>query len=163
MRFGSTATFALCALLSLATFDAAGQTQEAGAASNLDVLRDKLAADKKLVVATNLTMTDSQAKAFWPIYDEYQQDLRKINERTAKLILDYAAAYKSGDVTDAKAKQLLDEAIAIDEAEVAVRKTYAGKLTGVLPMTEAARYMQIENKIRAVAKYDMAEGIPLVE
>jgi len=33
----------------------------------------------------------------------------------------------------------------------------------VLPATKAARYVQIENKIRAVIRYEMAAGIPLVQ
>ena len=32
----------------------------------------------------------------------------------------------------------------------------------MLPVKKAARYLQIENKIRALIKYDLASGVPLV-
>jgi hypothetical protein len=40
-------------------------------ADNMQILRDKIKADKKLVVATNMELTETVAKGFWPIYDEY--------------------------------------------------------------------------------------------
>ena len=50
-------------------------------ASNMEILREKIQADKKLVVAANMDLTEAEAKAFWPIYQEYQDKLTKINER----------------------------------------------------------------------------------
>jgi hypothetical protein len=131
-------------------------------ASNMDILRQKLQADKKLVVAANMELTESEAKGFWPVYDAYQADLGQLNERLGKLIRRYADLYKTKAFTDATAKRLLNEALAIEQAEVTMKKGYAPKLTAVLPATKAARYLQIENKIRAVIKYELADGIPLV-
>src|SRR6478752_8856899 len=86
-------------------------------ADNMQILRDKLKADKKLLVASNMELTESEAKGFWPIYDEYQKDLQKINRRMAKLIESYADDYRNKSLTDEKAKKLIDEATAIDKAE----------------------------------------------
>ena len=33
----------------------------------------------------------------------------------------------------------------------------------ILPIIKAVRYLQIENKIRAVVKYEIASGVPLVK
>ena len=74
----------------------------------------------------------------------------------------YAADLKSKSLTDDKAKQLIDEALAIDQAEANLKSTYAPKLSKALPVRKVARYLQIENKIRAVVKYDLAQGVPLV-
>jgi len=130
--------------------------------SNMQILLDKVKADKKLVVAANMTLTESEAKAFWPIYDAYQKDLQAINERLGKTILAYADAYNNKSMTDAQAKQLTQEALAIDQDELALRKTYAARLEGVIPGMKVARYLQIENKIRAAIRMDLATGIPLV-
>jgi hypothetical protein len=131
--------------------------------SSMDVLREQLGVDKKFVVAENLILTESQEAAFWPIYEQYQQELRAIDQRVVRLVNEYADAYNSLSVTDAKARQLLDEAIAIDEAEVALRKKFAARLYAVIPAIEVARYLQLENKIRAVVRFDLADAIPLVE
>lgn len=131
-------------------------------ADNMQILRDKIKADKKLVVATNMELTESEAKDFWPIYDEYQKDLQKINRRIANLLDSYADDYRNKSLTDDKAKKLINEATATDQAEANLKSTYAPKLSKVLPIRKVVRYLQIENKIRAVVKYDIASGVPLV-
>jgi hypothetical protein len=138
------------------------QAQDKSADMNMQILRDKIKADKKVVVAANMQLTDAEAKAFWPIYDAYQNDLKAINERLGNGIFAYADAYKAGPISDATAKKFLDEAIAIDDAEAKLRKDYAAKLTQAIPAAKAARYLQIESKIRAVIRYEMAAAIPLV-
>ena len=130
--------------------------------TNMQILLDKVKADKKLVVAANLELSDADGKAFWPIYEAYQKDLEAINDRLAKTILAYADAYNKSTLTDAQAKQFSDEALAIDQDEIAMRKTYAGRLSRVLPGKKVARYLQVENKIRAAIRYQLAAGIPLV-
>jgi hypothetical protein len=131
-------------------------------ADNMEILRDKIRADKKLVIATNMELTESEAKDFWPIYDQYQKDLQKINQRVANLLEGYAADFRNKSLTDDKAKKLINEAVAIDKAEADLKSTYAPKLSKVLPIRKVVRYLQIENKIRAVIKYDIASGVPLV-
>ena len=132
-------------------------------ADNMQILRAKLKADKKLVVATNMELTESEAKAFWPIYGEYQKDLQRINRRIGNLLESYAADFRGKSLTDDKAKQLIEEAIAIEQTEAHLKSTYAPKLSKVLPVKKVIRYLQIENKIRAVIKYDIVQGVPLVQ
>jgi hypothetical protein len=50
------------------------QSQSAGdkPASNLEIIHEKLKADKKLIVSKYMELTESEAKRFWPVYDEYQ-------------------------------------------------------------------------------------------
>jgi hypothetical protein len=142
---------------------AAPAMSQSTAKANMDILSQKIKADKKLVVAQNLKLTDAEGAAFWPVYDAYQKDLELINQRLTAAILAYADAYNKGPVTNDAAKKLLDEALAIDEAEAKLKSTSAPKILAALPATKAARYIQIENKIRAVVRYELATGIPLVE
>jgi len=135
--------------------------QQAGT-TNMDILMQKIKADKKLVVAANMDLTDAEGKGFWPVYDAYQADLQALNQRIGKLVVQYADLYNKQAMTDAAAKTLLDEAIAIEQAEASLKQAYVPKLAAVLPMIKVARYIQIENKIRALVKYELADGIPLV-
>jgi hypothetical protein len=66
-------------------------------------------------------------------------------------------------MTDEKAKKLIEEAVAIEQAEANLKSNYAPKLSKVLPVRKVAHYLQIENKIRAVVKYELATGVPLVQ
>ena len=131
-------------------------------ADNMQILREKLKADKKLVVATNMELTESEAKGFWPIYDQYQKDLDKINQGMVLMLESYADDLRGKSLTDDKARKLIDQALAIDKAEADLKSGYAPKLGKVLPAIKVMRYLQIENKIRAVIKYDIASGVPLV-
>jgi hypothetical protein len=140
-----------------------GYAQSTSADMDMQILRDKLKADKKVIVASNMQLTDAEANAFWPIYDAYQNDLKAINARLGNAILAYADAYKAGPISDGAAKTFLDEAIAIDDAEARLRKDYAAKLTAAIPAAKAARYLQIESKIRAAIRYELAANIPLVQ
>ena len=133
------------------------------ATTNMEILRQKIKADKKLVVAENLKLTDAEGTAFWPVYDAYQKDLQQINQRLTAAILAYADAYNKGPVTNETAKKLLDEALAIDDAEAKLKSATVPKILAALPAMKAARYIQIENKIRAAVRYELAAAIPLVE
>jgi hypothetical protein len=132
-------------------------------ADNMQILREKIKADKKLLVATNMELTEAEAKNFWPIYEDYQKDLQKINERLIQALHSYAADYKNKSMTDEKAKKLTDEYLSIEQAEVKLKSSSVPKLSKALPATKVARYLQIENKIRAVIKYDLAATVPLVQ
>ena len=135
--------------------------QDKPADTNMQILLDKVKADKKLVVAANMDLSEAEAKGFWPIYEAYQKDLQAVNDRLGKMILAYADAYNKNTLTDAQATLLANEALSVDHDELTLRKTYAAKLVGVIPAKKVARYLQIENKIRAAIRYDLAKGIPL--
>jgi hypothetical protein len=130
-----------------------------------EILRQKIKADKKLVVAKNMQLSDAEAKAFWPIYEAYQKDLDKINARLGRTIDAYAEAYRKGQgmIPNDVAAKLLDEALAIEEAEVQLKRSYVPKLKKALPAAKTARYIQIENRIRTLVSMELAESIPLVE
>ena len=131
-------------------------------ADDMQILMEKVKADKKLLVANNIGLTESEAKGFWPVYEGYQKDLAAINQRTVKLIASYAADYRANTMTDEKAKKLVEDYVAIEKAEAALKESYVPKLSKVLPPKKVARYLQIENKIRAAVKYELAGEIPLV-
>lgn len=130
--------------------------------SNMEILREKMTADKKFVVVSNMNLTDAEEKEFWPIYESYQRDLHQIDERLGKVIEDYAISFNKGAVLNETAGKLLDEAIAIELAEARLKQAYVVILNKILPSAKVARYIQIESKIRAIIRYELAEHIPLV-
>lgn len=154
--------FATAWMAAVTAFPTLALTQEKSA-DNMQILREKIKADKKLLVATNMELTESEAKGFWPVYEEYQKDLATINQRIARLIQSYAADYRAKTLTDEKAKKLIDEFVAIEQAEAGLKASYVPKLGKVLSPKKVARYLQIENKIRAVIKFDLAAGVPLMQ
>jgi hypothetical protein len=154
---------ATLATSTLAADDAAISKADESATSQMETLRQEIRDNKKLIVEKNMTLTGSEAKAFWPIYESYQKDLNKLNVRLANVTSDYADAYNNSPVLDSTAKTLLKEYLAIELAEAKLKQSYVSKLSKVLPDVKVARYMQIESKIRAVIRYILADNIPLVD
>ncbi len=132
-------------------------------ANNLEIIHEKLKADKKLIVAKYMELTESEAKRFWPVYEEYQTDLQKIHERMGSLLKSYAAEYRNKSLTDDKAKKLIDEWLAIERDDAKQRKSHVPNLLKALPAKKAARYMQIENEYRMLMNYDLASTVPLAQ
>ena len=132
-------------------------------ANNLEIVHEKLKADKKLIVSKYMGLTESEAKTFWPVYEDYQKDLLKFYERLGALLKSYAADYRGKSLTDEKAKKLLDEWIALEQDEVKQRSAFIPKVTKALPAKKAARYLQIENEYRMLLKYDLAATVPLAQ
>jgi hypothetical protein len=141
------------------------QTKSAGdkPANNLEIVHEKLKADKKLIVAKYMELTESEAKNFWPVYEEYQKDLQKIYERLGSLLHSYAEDYRSQSLTDEKAKKLMDEWLTLEQDDAKQRKSYVPKVLKALPAKKSARYLQIENEYRLLLNYDLAATVPLVQ
>jgi hypothetical protein len=131
---------------------------------NMDILMQKVKADKKLLIAGNMELNDAEGKKFWPLYDAYQKELEEINQRLDRTIKTYAEAFNAGKgtISNDSAKKLMNEALSVEEAEVKLKRAYADKIGNVLPATKTARYLQIETKIRAALRAEMAKEIPLV-
>jgi len=132
-------------------------------ASDMQILAQKIKADKKLVVASNMQLTEEEAKGFWPVYEAYQKDLAGLNKQLFGVVKNYADAYNTGMVADETAKKLMNAYLAVEERELKMKRSYVPRLEKVVPGTKVARYLQIENKIRAIVKYELAAQIPLVQ
>ncbi len=135
--------------------------QNAGTA-NMEILAEKVKADKKLVVAMNLNLSNAEAEAFWPVYNTYQADLEKVYQRLGQLVSDYADAYNSGSISNDTAGKLIKEWLHAEAEEMKLRVANVKKMAKVLPAKKVMRYLQIENKIRALIRFGLAAEVPLV-
>src|SRR6478736_9713093 len=91
----------LCAVSAIAQ-PAAGSSAD----TNMEILKEKLKADKKLLIASNMELTDAEAKQFWPLYDGYQKDLEGINKQLGQTIKEYADAFNKGTISNDTANKL---------------------------------------------------------
>ena len=139
-----------------------GSVAQSAEDTNMEILLQKVKADKKLLVAGNMGLSDEEGKKFWPLYEEYQKELEHLNHNLGKTIKEYADAFNKGPLSNEQAKRLMDEALAVEEAEAKLKRTYADRIGKVLSAAKTARYIQIENKIRAMLKAELAQEIPLV-
>ncbi len=148
-------------LVATAALAADEKKADSNQADNMQIVRDKLQADKKLLIAENMNLTESEAKAFWPVYTSYQQEMMKLNDRAINFIKIYAENYDK--MTDDTAKKLVGDYLAIEGDRLKLKESFLPKFAKVLPYTKVMRYYQLENKISAVISFDIASKIPLVK
>ena len=135
---------------------------DAGAdVTDMQALQSAVKADKRGYVASVLKLNDAEAKKFWPIYDLYQKSLNLADRRRTRAIVEVVGTDRP--MTDPYARSLATELIATDEAEIKARRTLQNRLMRALPPRKAARYLQLESKIRAVEAYEIAQALPLVK
>ena len=129
--------------------------------TDMQALRTAVRADKKAFVASTLQLTNTEAKKFWPLYDTYQRSLDAANQRRTLVVINLVSLDKP--VSDLYAKSLANELIAVDEAEIKARRTLHNRTMRALEPKKAARYLQLESKIRAIQAYDIAATILLIK
>ena len=132
------------------------------AVDELADLRDKAKANKRLLVSTSLQLDADTEARFAPVYDLYQRDLAVIDARALELVKKYGDALASENLSDDRATKLIQEALAIDADEIALRQKYLPIMQRVLPGRTAMRYLQLEGKLRAIARYEVAATVPLI-
>jgi len=128
--------------------------------ARIQKLRERIRADQKALVAQNMPLTDAEAKAFWPVYDKCRQELDSAQRKSNQAILDYVNG--ESKMTDAHAKQITANLLEAEADEARARKSCFGRVAKVLSGKKAARYLQIESKMRALQRFDAAVVIPLV-
>jgi len=150
------------AILAIAATAAPFASAQGSAAdvTDMQALRDAVKLDKKAFVASKLALTPAEATKFWPIYDQYQRALAVVAQQRAVSLEGMLSRGQA--VTNPYAKQLATGTLAADDAEIRARHRLYNRLIRVVPAIKAARYLQLEGKIRAVQAYDVAEAIPLI-
>ena len=127
--------------------------------TDLQALRQAVKNDKRAYVESTLKLTDAEGKRFWPIYNAYQREV-DLNNRRRNVALQ-ELMFRDSAMSNLAAKHYVAELLAVDEAEIKARRTMRNRVMRALPAVKAARYMQLEEKIRAVQDYDEASVVPL--
>jgi len=148
----------LCALVVAAPLPAQQGQGELLSQSEIERIR----VEKKAWIALNMDLKPGEAEAFWPVYESYQKELRQINLRLVRLIESYGNHYRNNTLTDETARKIVEESLAVDEAEIKLRRAYFGRLTKALSGRKAARYLQLESRVHTQVRYELAANLPLV-
>ena len=137
----------------------ASRTTKLDDVTDLQALRQAVKNDKRAYVESTLKLTDAEGKRFWPIYNAYQREV-DLNNRRRNVALQ-ELMFRDSAMSNLAAKHYVAELLAVDEAEIKARRTMRNRVMRALPAVKAARYMQLEEKIRAVQDYDAAAAVPL--
>jgi hypothetical protein len=146
---------------------AAQSVSEADAQSNsvsdkdIEMLRADLRAQRKQIMAQNMTLTADEATKFWPIFDQYRQAAIKPNDERWAVIKDYAANYNT--MTDAQAQEYMQRANAVDQQLLALRMKYVPVFEKVISSKKTALWYQIDRRIDLLINLQLSAVIPMVD
>ncbi len=156
--------------LLLAVLLAAGAAASAQQ-TDASILEDQRLADarallqsgRKEIIADELRLTDEEASAFWPVYEEYHSNVMVVRDRYAETIGDYIKTYRAGEITDDYAENLIDQGLSFKGDLLKIQEKYLNKFKKALPIRKAVRFYQLENKMDAGTDAQLANFVPLME
>lgn len=154
----------MCVVFSLALVHPAlaqVNAQFADVSDEIEMVRSMVRMERKTAVEQAMQLTPAESQPFWSVYNDYEADRTKVNDRAVKVITDYAAAYP--EVGDARANALLAESFDAESDLVALKKRYAKRFAKVLAPARVARFFQIERKLDAVQDLRVVAQIPLID
>ena len=133
----------------------------ADVSDQIEMVRSVVRMERKSAVEQAMQLTPAESQAFWAVYNDYEAERTKVNDRAVKVITDYAAAFP--EVGDARANALLAESFDAESDLVTLKKRYAKRFAKVLAPARVARFFQIERKLDAVQNLRVVAQIPLVD
>ena len=116
---------------------------------------------RNTALAFNMSFTETERAAFWPLYEQYRKAMSNVGSRRLDMIIDYANHYD--DMTEDKAADLLRRAMVYEEQALKIKQLYMEKFAEILPPTKLGRLYQIETRMDDAIQMKLSEGIPLME
>ncbi len=151
--------------LMFATTLAVGTLSSAAHADEPDEIaltRKVIETQRQAIVAENLNLDEAQAEVFWPLYDEYQGQMRTVSDQYIAIVKQYAEAWPEG-VDDEIAEGLMKDWLAMETDRIKTQRKYLKRFGKILPTAQVLRFFQIENKLTTIIRADVAMQIPLTE
>ncbi len=156
--------YAIILAVSLTVYGAAAQDAakpSTGIDSDIALLRANLQAQKTDIITKTMSFDDAQGKAFWPLYREYSTKQQNIGDQRVSLIKDYADNYQTMD--DARAQDFMNRLMKFEQARSKLAASYWPKFKKAIGAKQAAKFYQVENRLRLVTDLQIASSIPIIQ
>jgi hypothetical protein len=151
--------FAIC-VIAIATQVPQMLAQDYSVDSDIQLLRADIRNDKVKIMTDQMQLNDTEGKAFWPIYNDYQHELDKLNDQKVALIKEYASNYDN--ISDKEVQSLADRAFALQKKRIDLRQQYFKKISKAVSPKSAARFAQVEDRIDLLLNLQLASSMPMV-
>ena len=148
-------------IISGTTVLAQDTSAQAAVDEDIKLFRKDVRSGKKQIIAANMSLTDSEAQQFWPIYDQYTAELATITDSKYSLIKEYAQNYAT--LTGEQAEQYVKGRAAVEQSIMELRLKYFPIFRKVLSGKSTALFFQIDWRLALIVDLQLASQIPLVE
>jgi hypothetical protein len=128
----------------------------------LEMLRSDFNATKVRTINQVMKLTAPEAKAFWPIYREYEKELAALGDQKLALIREFFAHYKDGTLDDRNSKRLAEAWLKNTQARLDLWKNYYRKISKALSPIRGAQFLQVENQMALFVDMSIASQMPAI-
>jgi len=128
----------------------------------LQLLRSDFNSAKVEIVNQIMKLSAEDAKKFWPVYREYENELGKQAINRAEFIAEFIQSHKDGTFDNAKAKDMAKRWFEAQRARLDLLEKYHGKIEQSLSSVQAGQFLQIENQIGIFIDLTIASEMPKV-
>jgi len=135
-------------------------TSQQNLAQDVKLLRKDVRREKAKIMGAAMALDDAQSKKFWPIYKDYDRDLAKLNDVRLGNIVAYAQNYDT--MTDNKADELVNGAIAYRKKRLDLLANTYDKVRAALGSPLAARFLQVEDTLLNLIDLQIQSNLPLM-
>ena len=139
---------------------ASAGTSKQNIAEDIKLLRKDVRAEKQKIMGAAMALDADQSKKFWPIYKEYDRQLTKLNDVRLGNITAFAQNYSN--MTDNKADELVNGAIAYHKKRIDLLANTYDKVRGALGSPLAARFVQVESTLNNLIDLQIQSNLPLM-
>jgi hypothetical protein len=126
---------------------------------DIALLRKDLRAMKMQVIGQNMSLSDTEAEKFWPIYNHYVKDLQEVNNQKYALLKQYAEMWST--MNDEDAMIYVRHWLEADGQAQALRLRYVPVVSQVLPGKKAATFFQLDRRLNMIVDLQLFSQIPL--
>ncbi len=154
----------MSAVLLVASTGAIAQTataDQSGTDTDIALLRSDVQAQKNDVIAHTMQFNDADAKAFWPLYREYANKQQILGDQRVSVIKDYSAQYDT--LTDAQADGLMARMMKFEKSRADLRAEYYPKFKAAIGAKQAAKFIQVDNRLTLLVDLQLANAIPIIQ
>ncbi len=130
-------------LLMLAFFSASAFAQGPPKPLNHDH-HEKIESMRIAFITDKVEISSDQAKVFWPIYNEMQDEMKSVREDFKKLM----KAWRKEDLKDSEAKKLLEDKFKIEQKKLDIEKKYHSKFLSVLSPVQVGKLYLAEEQFK---------------
>ena len=128
----------------------------------LQLLRSDMNSLKVELVNSIMKLSAEDAKKFWPIYREYENELGKLAINRAELIAEFVQSHRDGTFDNVKAKDVAKRWFKSQRARLDLLEKYHAKIEKALTSVQAGQFLQIENQIGLFIDVTIASEMPKV-
>ena len=128
----------------------------------LEMMFSEINTSKIATLNSVMRLTDTEADVFWPIYREYEAELKEVGYEKVKLLREFVVLTESGESDEAEWDSLAKRLIKNRQHRLDLWAKYQKRISRELSAYRAAQFLQIENQMASLIDLNIALEMPVI-